>query len=1033
MEKVFEVDITSMLKESDTFDAIEFEKLVPHTMRWKEFDFVGDNGLYWVTQEPFSLDELNQFAEAFKSTGFDKAYVTVRDLSHYDFNEDFENDVLAYIDKNGSINSDGYWAVAQKWFNESENINENFGDTKDYSRQIEQYVKEYWKSLDDKKLFDAIADIEIEVETTGDEFRKPVAYNVDIATMRKGLNDRADAIGAYVADRIPSIKYEGYKDTKMFDTDFGSDTTLRFTQNQEMPDFGDHIFDSEEIKEDNSVYGTKAELFDKYPNLKNIESYESYADDDYMAADFDDDGNFKGLRLATRDENINEDENPERFGTYEAGDLVQVQDEYSGKYYGKFKVVGRLDPEISTMLYGGAVIGYELEIIEPESFAGEIARSNNYRMKPYPTENVNEDVESFWDKGFKIGDKIPTSGAGEIELLDLNQGADYILIRRESSYEPFVAAWAPDLYNGNLSWGQGHYFDSEEDAREYFNSKINESDNLEEDADAKLDDATQNEIFKIMGRIQELQAELNHTINDEIISINASIEELNKKVKYGVDEIDTDDILFNTSSVLKDLEYLIKESNWAEEDEAENESEKIDEVLEPAGPVKDNVEKAIEELAKKHYSYNELQDILDDYGLPTSYYDEAYEATSPLAPPQDDDTMYGNIQDTANYIIDKLRKDYLNESVPGLHGPDSPEIKAANAEIDKKYGSEEEWKEIYSKDAGLAKAVEDPNFKNSLIKRYKEDPEFRELIDALTGGPKEGSDLYNVLNDINEATDLETGANDHENDIIKDSISSALDYLKEIIEIIDTEDSIDKDVLLYNTQSAMEVLDSPVFNDILDQLKVIEEVIAEEGSIDNEKAYNIVTKCINELKGESEPTDIDIKGFDKGEELEKLHANESEKINEEVDVKDLPTIGDRFKNTNGAVVVIVDPTNDGKPQFNIASSEANYNNGKYECRGTDSYESLDRMLKHNMYSKVEEAELAEKVDYSKLEDEIADEILDAMATKTLDSTNYDEVEKFLEGFISKTINNYMDETGEELIWWIEPDKVTTFKVVVSRA
>lgn len=71
--------------------------------------------------------------------------------------------------------------------------------------------------------------------------------------------------------------------------------------------------ESENLEEDNSVYGTKAELFKKYPELNNVESYQSYSDDDYMAADFDDNGNFKGLRLAdkneeTSDEEVNEGE-----------------------------------------------------------------------------------------------------------------------------------------------------------------------------------------------------------------------------------------------------------------------------------------------------------------------------------------------------------------------------------------------------------------------------------------------------------------------------------------------------------------------------------------------------------------------------------------------------------------------------------------------------------------------------------------------------------------------------------------------------
>lgn len=94
--------------------------------------------------------------------------------------------------------------------------------------------------------------------------------------------------------------------------------------------------------------------------------------------------------------------------------------------------------------------------------------------------SLNESAEggkAFWEKGFKPGDKIESSGAGEIELIDLDKGADYVLLKRNSSYQPYVAAWAPSLNDeGKLYWGQGHYYSDENEAREYFNSKkLNES------------------------------------------------------------------------------------------------------------------------------------------------------------------------------------------------------------------------------------------------------------------------------------------------------------------------------------------------------------------------------------------------------------------------------------------------------------------------------------------------------------------------------------------------------------------------------
>lgn len=92
-----------------------------------------------------------------------------------------------------------------------------------------------------------------------------------------------------------------------------------------------------------------------------------------------------------------------------------------------------------------------------------------------------EDVEKFWSQGFKIGDTIDSSGAGRVEILDLNKDADYILIKRQTGFQPFVACWAPSINEeGKLYWGQGHYFSTEEEAKEYFNSKLNESEKLNE-------------------------------------------------------------------------------------------------------------------------------------------------------------------------------------------------------------------------------------------------------------------------------------------------------------------------------------------------------------------------------------------------------------------------------------------------------------------------------------------------------------------------------------------------------------------------
>ena len=42
---------------------------------------------------------------------------------------------------------------------------------------------------------------------------------------------------------------------------------------------------------------------------------------------------------------------------------------------------------------------------------------------------------------------------------------EYVLLNRHTNYNSFVAAWAYDDNDG--TWGQGHYFENEESAREY--------------------------------------------------------------------------------------------------------------------------------------------------------------------------------------------------------------------------------------------------------------------------------------------------------------------------------------------------------------------------------------------------------------------------------------------------------------------------------------------------------------------------------------------------------------------------------------
>lgn len=72
----------------ENFSAVKFEKLIPHKMRYKQYDVTEDGILYWVTQEMFTNEDVETFKNALKTAGFEKAYLIVRDYSAYDLETD---------------------------------------------------------------------------------------------------------------------------------------------------------------------------------------------------------------------------------------------------------------------------------------------------------------------------------------------------------------------------------------------------------------------------------------------------------------------------------------------------------------------------------------------------------------------------------------------------------------------------------------------------------------------------------------------------------------------------------------------------------------------------------------------------------------------------------------------------------------------------------------------------------------------------------------------------------------------------------
>lgn len=149
-----EMGVNNINESDESFSGIEFEKKIPHNMRFKEYNILDNSlDLYWVTQQVFNMEDLKQFQKAFKNTPFVKAYVTVRDFSEYNPKEIETKNVFAIVTKN-SIDATGYKEACEKrgWLEDEEVksdswvINESIDDESKYTdAEADRIIKEYFK------------------------------------------------------------------------------------------------------------------------------------------------------------------------------------------------------------------------------------------------------------------------------------------------------------------------------------------------------------------------------------------------------------------------------------------------------------------------------------------------------------------------------------------------------------------------------------------------------------------------------------------------------------------------------------------------------------------------------------------------------------------------------------------------------------------------------------------------------------------------------------------------------------------------
>ena len=142
--------------------------------------------------------------------------------------------------------------------------------------------------------------------------------NVDVSTDNTNLSVDGDSVDVHVEDGqdlAPSVEV-----TEPVLEPAGSDVSAE----EIIDEPADDLTDSEEVE--NCFKGTKEEILKKHPELANDQNFASYAKDDYLAVDYNEDGSIKGFRLT--DKNLEEaDQNViEKIHQYIIDDYHRMED-----------------------------------------------------------------------------------------------------------------------------------------------------------------------------------------------------------------------------------------------------------------------------------------------------------------------------------------------------------------------------------------------------------------------------------------------------------------------------------------------------------------------------------------------------------------------------------------------------------------------------------------------------------------------------------------------------------------------------------
>ena len=266
------------------FDSEDFESRIPHKMRWKEYDIIDGKYLYWVTQEFFNENDVKQFAEQFKTTGFEMAYLTVRDLSFaYNFDDDLSNDIFVIVLADGTYNMTGYLNACRKdeydpsLYEVSSSDKEpkdeskvttpkgtfDYEEHREYERKMREAFKSLWKGDFSKEAVD-------EFEAIKSEMSKYL-------TSAEIRNAQYDASREVDRDEAKKTESEDLSQVKKYDT-------MAFAQSLPMS-YTDMV--------DNDIYDVANEIYDDGGSTDDVVDYyinkfiEYLEDDEDVIEDFD--------------------------------------------------------------------------------------------------------------------------------------------------------------------------------------------------------------------------------------------------------------------------------------------------------------------------------------------------------------------------------------------------------------------------------------------------------------------------------------------------------------------------------------------------------------------------------------------------------------------------------------------------------------------------------------------------------------------------------------------------------------------------